>query len=386
MQNPRKSKKLSIGLLYDDTLDSNDGVAQYVKTLGAWLSSQGHDVTYLVGETKTPEWAGGRVVSLSKNIKVTFNGNRLSMPLVSSKQAIRRALAGAELDVLHVQVPYSPLMAARVINAAATNTAVVGTFHIFPSGWLSRWGGRVLALWLRRNFNKLDKLVSVSRAAAEFAQESFNLKSDVLPNTVNLANFHSDLKPEPNKIVFLGRLVERKGCLELIKAFKLLHAELPETNLVIGGDGPRRAELQKYVAENGLEGAVKFEGFVAEPAKSDFLAGAAIACFPSLYGESFGIVLIEAMAAGSGVVLGGDNPGYRSVLEGREELLVNPRDTQQLAARLKLLLADKKLAKSLHDWQTETVRQYDVNSVGRRLLGLYREAIAIKNKNEHNNR
>ena len=112
---PNSPKKLSIAFLYDDTLDSNDGVSQYVKTLGVWLSRQGHKVSYLTGQTKMAEWQGGQVFSLAKNIKVKFNANRLSIPLPAPKSKINSALSN-NFDVVHVQMPFSPFMAGRVIG------------------------------------------------------------------------------------------------------------------------------------------------------------------------------------------------------------------------------------------------------------------------------
>src|SRR5581483_4638170 len=108
MKKPAKS--LSIALLYDDTLDSSDGVAQFVKNLGAYYSHQGHKVTYLCGETSTVVWAGGKVYSLSKNLRIAWGGNRLSMSLIPNLKAIRRVLGKNHFDVVHVQMPYSPFM------------------------------------------------------------------------------------------------------------------------------------------------------------------------------------------------------------------------------------------------------------------------------------
>src|SRR4051812_32795340 len=128
---------MKIGFVFDDTLDSYDGVAQYVKTLGTWLSSQGHEVRYLVGQTKMIQWSGGKVYSLSKNQKVIFNGNRLSIPIAASSRKIKKVLAEENFDILHVQVPYSPFMAQKVIKSAGENTAIIGTFHVAPLGFLS---------------------------------------------------------------------------------------------------------------------------------------------------------------------------------------------------------------------------------------------------------
>ncbi|HVS79031.1 MAG TPA: glycosyltransferase family 4 protein [Candidatus Saccharimonadales bacterium] len=380
----RKPKKLSVGFLFDDTLDSNDGVAQYVKTLGAWLNGQGHKVSYMVGETQLKEWAGGRVYSLAKNQTVYFNGNKLSIPLPASRQRITELINSEKFDVLHVMMPHSPQLSQKIIKAAPSEMAVVGTFHIFPSGWLSVAGSRILRRWLRPSLRRIGAVVSVSSAAASFAQKAYGLKTAVIPNPVNISKYRSKSPNQENEIVFLGRLVKRKGAGQLIDAFALLKNSSPAARLTVAGDGPDRSKLEKKVARLGLSDSVRFLGFVDEKDKPALLAGAAIACFPSLYGEAFGIVLIEAMAAGSGVVLGGDNPGYRSVLGEQPETLVDPRDTVAFAARLHRLLSNKALAARLHTWQNQRVKQYDVDVVGRQILELYTQQIARRTKTSNN--
>jgi phosphatidylinositol alpha-mannosyltransferase len=381
-----KNRKLKVGLVFDDSLDKTDGVAQYVKTLGAWLSGQGHSVSYLVGETKMTRWQGGQVYSLANNASVKFNGNRLTMPVSSSKKHIKRVLDEHGFDVLHVMVPYSPLMASKIIKAAETSTAVVGTFHIFPSGGLSRVGSRLLAAWLRPTLGRFDEIVSVSQAAAGFAKSAFGIDSQVVPNPVNVDSFKTPSVEQSAQyqVVFLGRLVKRKGAEQLIKAFAELSKTLPQAQLSVAGDGPQRRQLEKLVSKLGLSERVRFLGFIPESQKPALLAGADVACFPSLYGESFGIVLIEAMAAGAATVLGGDNPGYRSVLGDRPELLVNPDDTAEFADRLNQLLTDKKLALEIHEWQTQTVKQYDIELVGARIEAMYQSQIAKRSKKRHN--
>ena len=382
----KRNRKLKVGLVFDDSLDKTDGVAQYVKTLGAWLSRQGHSVGYLVGETRASEWQGGKIYSLAKNTSVKFNGNRLTMPVSSSQSQINKVLTDESFDVLHVMVPYSPLMAARVIKSAGPATAVFGTFHIFPSGSLSRLGSKLLALWLRPTLGKFDEIVSVSSAAADFAESAYGVRSLILPNPVEVDKFKSPSQKTSTypSIVFLGRLVKRKGAEQLIKAFAVLSTNLPDARLTIAGGGPQREQLEKLVDSLGLSQKIKFLGFVPEEDKPKLLAGADVACFPSLYGESFGIVLLEAMAAGAGVVLGGDNPGYRSVLGDRPELLVNPEQTTEFAKHLELLLTDDQLRSKLHDWQTQAVKQYDINVVGPQIEAMYESQIAKRFKKSHN--
>jgi phosphatidylinositol alpha-mannosyltransferase len=128
-----KNQRLNVGLVFDDSLDSNDGVAQHVKTVGSWLAKTGHEVSYLVGETKISQWSGGKVYSLSKNVSVSFNGNQLSIPLPADKSKIRKVLEAEKFDVLHVMMPYSPFLAQRIIKLADSESAIVATFHILPS-------------------------------------------------------------------------------------------------------------------------------------------------------------------------------------------------------------------------------------------------------------
>src|SRR3989344_2521716 len=139
-------KSLSVGFLYDDSLDKPDGVSQYVRTVGAWLSGQGHEVTYLVGETILKQWGGAPVYSLSKNLTVKFNGNRVNTPLPASKKLISSVLDRHDFDIIHIQMPYSPFMAQKVINLLNPRIAIIGTFHIYPAGHLARVGSRVLKL------------------------------------------------------------------------------------------------------------------------------------------------------------------------------------------------------------------------------------------------
>lgn len=377
----RNSGKLSVAFCYDGSLDGQDGVAQYVKNLGGWLSSQGHHVFYMVGETRLTQWAGSPVYSLAKNQRVVFNGNSLSTPLPASRRKIRKILEKERPDILHIQVPYSPFMAGRVIAAASSEIAIVGTFHILPANTMARLGSKLLHLFCLRTLKRFSRVVSVSHPAATFARRSFGINSIVSSNVVELGRFsQAKVQPQPNHVVFLGRLVRRKGCEELLRAFALLSAKVPGARLSIAGDGPRRAKLEAIVKEKGLESSVKFLGFISEADKPDLLASAQIACFPATSGESFGIVLIEAMAAGAGVVVGGNNPGYASVLGENSEVLVDPGDSLAFAARLEKILTNQSLAGRLHKQQQEHVKQYDVAVVGNQLLKIYAEAIASRHQ------
>lgn len=378
------NRRIKVGFLYDDSLDGSEGVTQYVKTLGAWLETQGHIVSYFVGETKIKSWHNGKVYSLAKNLKVIFNGNRLSIPFPAKKSDIRKALQEANPDILHVQMPYSPFMSQKVLNMAK-DIPKVGTFHIYPANYVAILGSRLLRHTYLGGLKRIDKVVSVSSAAKSFASRNFHISSSVVPNMVDISKFENvNTKRNPDQVVFIGRLVKRKGCQQLIKAFVKVHETIPEARLIIGGDGPQRAALERLVSRIGLNAVVDFKGYIKEEQKPGLLAGAAVACFPSLYGESFGIVLIEAMAAGSGVVLAGNNPGYASVMGSINSVMFDPENSNDLSAKIIHFLKDKADAELVHKKQSELVKEFDVATVGAKIEKLYEQAIANNSQTRHN--
>jgi phosphatidylinositol alpha-mannosyltransferase len=369
---------MRIGFVLDDSLDKTDGVQQYVSTLAKWYVSQGHEVHFLVGETTTTEVAGGVVHSLSKNIKVRFNGNRLSIPLPGRTSQLRATVRALDLDVLHVQMPFSPFMAAKVINCAAPRTAVIATFHIAPYSRLVSIANYGLARLVRRAVKRCDKIISVSPAAAAFAKQGYGLNTDIVPNVVDVDRFRAAASGKPPKrIVFLGRLVPRKGCQILLHAIAQLHkaGQLEGWQVDIGGRGPLETQLRQYVQAEGLQKNVTFSGFISEADKPAFLASASLAVFPSSAGESFGIVLIEAMASQNPVVLAGDNPGYCSVMGGRPELLFAPLDSKELSDKLQVFMTDPLVGADARDWQQTEVAQYNVSVVAAKLLTIYDQAL-----------
>lgn len=371
-------KHLTIGFVLDDTLDSSDGVQQYILTLGQWLSKRGHSVHYLVGETKRSDI--DNIHSLAHNLKVRFNRNRLSLPLPARSRNIRDVLEATQFDVLHVQMPFSPFLAGKIIKQARPKTAIVGTFHILPfSGWFGGLSNRLLAAVERNNLNKFNIVCAVSDAAQEFLANSYGLKSVVIPNAVALSKFnkpHSISSHADINITFLGRLVARKGCIYLLRAVKALSEmdNLPNFKVTIAGDGPLRGELEKYVFDNKLTNRVNFLGYVSESVKARLLASSDISVFPSVSGESFGIVLVEAMASGRSVVLGGNNPGYRFVLNSNKDLLFDPLDNIDLVAKLARLLKDPSLRHDLAAWCKNRATEFEIDKIGPKIEALYLEA------------
>lgn len=373
---------MKIGFVLDDTLDSTDGVQQYVLTLGSWFSGKGHEVHYLTGHTSRNDIEN--IHSLSRNMNVTFNKNRMSTPLPADTFKIRQLVKRHEFDVLHVQMPHSPLLAGKVVAVAhSQGIPVIGTFHILPATRLSRLGARVLAKLQTANLKKFDQVLAVSGPAKDFAQTLYDREVAIVPNPVQADKFRSKTVREAKakkQIVFLGRLVERKGCLELLQAVKLLKTQrqIDDIEISICGDGPMKKQLEEYVKSHGLNRFVTFHGKVSETEKAAHLQSATIAVFPSTGGESFGIVLLEAMAAGSEVVLAGDNPGYRWVMDNNEQQLISVRDTEAFAAKLHHFLSSSAARKKAGSWQKKQLQQFTVEQVGGQLLAVYGSMINNK--------
>jgi phosphatidyl-myo-inositol alpha-mannosyltransferase len=372
--------KYKIAFVLDDSLDKTDGVQQYVLTVGQWLAEQGHTVHYLVGETSRTDVPN--IHSLGRNIKVRFNQNRMSIPLPVPMRRIRELLTREEYDIIHVQVPYSPWLGGRVVKAAGRLTGVVGTFHIAAHSRFVHAANVLLRLFVGGSLRRFDDFISVSSVAQQFAWETFRIESAVVPNTLRLEPFF-DAKPRKDlatttNIVFFGRLVERKGCQYFLRAVNKLRQikALPKgCKVVVCGTGPLEKPLKEYVRQQGLDNIVEFTGFVQEKDKPAYLAAADIAVYPSTGGESFGIVLLEGMAASRGVVLAGDNPGYASVMGERPEVLFDPTNEDQFVSKLQRYLDSKDLRRQSREWQQQYVQQFDVPNVVDEILVVYNEAL-----------
>ncbi|KFI79961.1 glycosyltransferase family 4 protein [Bifidobacterium pseudolongum] len=373
---------LTIGFVFDDTLDALDGVQQHIITIGTELARRGHDVHYLVGETHHSPVP--QTVSLARNVMVSFNGNRMRIPLPVRKREIRAALAHNNYDILHIQAPYSPLFGGRVLECAPQSTGVVATYHIAPIDRRARYGGRALGLVNAHSHRRVDEVIAVSQVAAQYAQFTSHTHGTIIANPVNVEKFataaHRATRDAAHPhIVFLGRLVPRKGAQLLLDALDYGERHgmfpMPGLHVTIAGDGPLMDDCVQRAAR--LRTPVQFVGTVDE-GKADLLASADVAVFPAIGGETFGIVLPETIASGAGVTLAGDNPGYRWTMRGDEDALfsVGPDHARVLAERIERALTDAPWARRLHAREEALLDRYNVQAVTDEVEQVYARAIA----------
>jgi phosphatidyl-myo-inositol alpha-mannosyltransferase len=371
-------KKLIIGLLIDDSLDDPKGVQNYVTSLGAELSKLGHEVHYICGDSSKSGL--DNLHSFGKIARVSFNGNIVGTPIPFSvkKSEINKMYLSHSFDIIHVMAPYSPSLAHKVIMAAPSSCRIVCTFHTLPLGKMQALATKLYKPTILNSLKKIRSFVSVSAPAASYLKAIWGIESIVIPNMVDLASItnmteisKTTTTANRKSIVFVGRLEHRKGPEYLVRAFAMmLDSSLDQdVELTIVGKGLLESNLKKLCIDLGVANKVIFAGYVTAEEKYRLLSNANVAVFPSLSGESFGIVLIEAMASGSRVVLAGDNPGYASVM--RAEQLIAPKRVEDFSNTLARSLNDARYIEDCISWQKSSIGQYDTKLVVERVLGEY---------------
>lgn len=387
---------VKIGFVFDDTLDAPDGVQQHITMLGREYARRGHEVHYLVGETheaqRDPAFAFAQIHSMARNVKVKFNSNRMRIPLPASRRAMRELLQRERFDVLHVQAPYSPFMAGRLLAQArriTPLTQIFATYHIAVDSGVAMAGGMVLGRVINARTERLipaGHSVAVSRVAAEYARRTAGVETRVVPNPVDVARMKAGAcgaVPRRHHVVFLGRFVERKGVGVLLDALDwgVRRGVFPaDLSVAMAGKGPLLEQCRERAAHIGVP--IEFLGEIAEDAKSAFLASGQVAVFPATGAESFGIVLLEAIASGAGVVLAGDNPGYRSTMMDNDDVLVDVTGAdraEHLARAIARACTDDEWAQRVHRWQHDTLLPaYDVTTVADALLAMYEDSLVAR--------
>lgn len=355
------------------------GVTEHVDATARILRERGHDVTIVTSRFAGAEVPERGVVRIGRNVVVPYNGaeNNVTLGFTLSRRLDETLRRGA-FDLVHVHCPLSPTLPLLAVRAA--RQPVVGTFHT-ASSWDLPF--RLLRRPLRGVYDRMARVIAVSDAARDDVTRHFPGPVEVIPNGVDLGRFRPGLKPLPRfddgipNVLFVGRFDPRKGLPELLRAAELLTNEGTRFRLILVGDGRLRARLER-MARGPLRGRVEFEGRVEHGRLPRYYATADVFCSPATAGESFGLVLLEAMATGTAVVATG-LPGYRCVVtDERDALLVPPHDVEALAGALRRLLDDAALRRRIGAAGAETARRYGWDGVVDRLLDVFHDVAGIR--------
>lgn len=360
---------LRIGMVSPYSLTIPGGVQQQVLALARALREKGHEVRVL-GPCDGPP-PDPFVTPLGNSLPTAVNGSVAPLaPDASAALRTIRALNDEAFDVLHVHEPLvpGPAMTSLLVKMAP----VVATFHSAGESAAYRTFSRQLK-WIA---SRIDIRVGVSKDAVELAQRYIGGEYEVLFNGIELGMFESVVPQQREKVIFfLGRHEPRKGLSVLIDAMKLLPQDV---TLWIGSDGPETESLQQQTQDDSR---IHWLGRISEEDKLDRLSRASVFCAPSLRGESFGIVLIEAMAAGVPVV-STNIDGYRNVAtDGTNAILVEPGNAQLLASSLARVLTDSRFSEQLAANGLIRARQFSMDSLADHYLELYQRALHLEATN-----
>ena len=360
---------LRIGIVSPYSLTIPGGVQQQVLGLARSLRAKGHEVRVL-GPCDGPP-PDAFVTPLGNSLPTAVNGSIAPLaPDASAALRTIRALNDEAFDVVHVHEPLvpGPSLTALLVKMAP----VVATFHSAGESAAYRTFSRQLK-WVA---SRIDIRVAVSKDAVELAQRYIGGDYEVLFNGIELGDYSTpSTSPRENAIFFIGRHEERKGLSNLLEALAKLP---PDVRLWIASDGPQTAELKTRFASDTR---IDWLGRISDAEKISRMGRASVFCAPSLHGESFGVVLLEAMAAGTPVVAS-NLDGYRNVATDDETaLLVETGNVASLASALARVLVDSRLSARLTANGREHAQRFSMNALADRYIEMYERALHMEATN-----
>ena len=351
------------------SFDVPGGVQAHVLQLAEVMRSYGHHVGVLAPFSpgaKLPDY----VVSGGKAVPIPYNGSIARLRFgPATHRLVKKWLSDGEFDVLHLHEPNAPSLSMLALMIA--EGPIVATFHTSTTKSLTL---SVFQGFLRPWHEKIVGRIAVSDLARRWQMEALGSDAVEIPNGVDVESFASaprlDGYPKPGKtVLFLGRFDEpRKGMTVLLGALPGLVEVFPEVEVLVVG----RGDEEELTADAGdLSGHLRFLGLVDDAEKASALRSVDVYCAPNTGGESFGIVLVEAMAAGTAVVAS-DLDAFRRVLEdGSAGRLVPVDDSAALASALIEILSDHPMRERYAEAAAKAVRRYDWSVVAKEILRVY---------------
>jgi phosphatidylinositol alpha-mannosyltransferase len=371
---------MKIGLVCPYDFFRHGAVQKLIIQLDAELTARGHDVRIVTPRPRNYDGPQpprtifvGRSAKWNTPIKTT-----LEVGMSFETSGLEEMLENENFDVIHVHEPEVPILGAQI--AARASCPIIATFHAtFPETTMGRTIELFRIPYSRSIFRNIAAMTAVSDSAARFVKDWSGQEVKIIPNYIDL-HFYGQAKKtirDKDTILYIGRLEKRKGVKYLLKSFKELAERDDKVKLIIAGDGSEREKLEEWVQDYEVP-RVTFLGAITEEQKIELLGNASVFCSPAIYGESFGVVLLEAMAAGVPTVAG-DNPGYACVMKDRGLLsLVNPKDTADFSRRLELFLRDESIRSTWLEWANEYVEQFDSKKVIDQYELVYKEVMHHK--------
>lgn len=382
---------MRVGLISFHSFSRPGGVKRHVLGLQKEFKRRGIYSKIIVPRRKIKEFYGKDVILLGTSFPIRFSGSQSDFDINFNPLAIERVLNREKFDVLHFHNFGFP-SALQILTSPSSSSALnILTFHANIKGSRFLRGFPFFLNMLEKIIQwKIDGIIGVAPLNIRIFKNYKGPKA-VIPNGIDLEEFN----PKGSKIkkfldgkiniLFLGRIEKRKGLIYLLKAYQMLEKRLKRNwvlsnlRLIVAGSGPLRDNLEEWAKKNKLENVI-FEGEVKEKKVPRYYRSCDIFVSPAIFGESFGIVLVEAMASGVPVVAFA-NEGYKEVLKSPgKKFLVKSKDYKTLSRKIESLIKDKKLREKMGRWGIKEARKYSWQKIADQILDFYELAKQRKKK------
>ena len=371
------NRKLRIGIVCPYSWDVPGGVQNHIRDLAEFLINNGHHVEVLAPATESedlPEY----VVSAGRAVSIPYNGAVARVLFgIGANSRVRSWINDGDFDLLHLHEPAIPSLS--LLACWAGEGAMIGTFHA-----AAKYQKAIVAIGpiLEPVIEKLSARIAVSESARLTLTAHLETDAIVIPNGIyadNYRNGSARAEWQGNTIGFLGRFEEdRKGLPVLLDALPIISRFIPDIRVLIAGPGDSEEVLEKVDPQ--LRDRVEFLGKISEEDKADFLASVSLYIAPNTGGESFGIILAEAMAGGAAVVAS-DIPAFADVLgNGQYGALFESENSEYLAKVVIDLLRDDAKRKLLAEAGAAHAQRFDWSQVGEEIFEVYELAMVSGRK------
>lgn len=372
---------MKIGVVTQSYYPMLGGVTEHVWHLATELQRRGHTVTVITGTARQADDRGLRVLRRGIQIPLTMNGANQHVTVGWRLGRFLRRLEERErFDIIHIQAPVDPGL--PLIAARSMRTTKVGTHHGFRDRHVA--GDFVFRLfrWVfDEAVGNIQRHIAVSPSAAQVVHRYYpDVPIKIIPNGVDTSRFSPEVQPFPKyrdgvfTVLFVGRMDPRKGAKYLFAALPFLEKRLDRYRLLVVGSGWMRQYYHAHIPVT-LQHRVEFAGFASPDELPRYYRSADLYCSPATGNESFGIVLLEAMASGLPIVAS-DIPGYRHVMtDSQEGLFCRPRDPQSLAEKIIQLANNPGLRREMGRNGRATARRYDWKRIADEVEAVYKELV-----------
>lgn len=376
-KNPQDVK---IGLVSYHSFLRPGGVKAHVLALHREFKKRGVISKIIVPRRERSENYGKDVILFGTSFPIPFNGTQSDFSISLPPGTIERLLKKEKFDILHFH-NFGPLTYQILEKSSALNILTFHSNYDFKKSKLFKIFPIIPYLFKKIIREKIGGVIGIAPFNLDFFRDC-EIPKAVIPNGIDLEKFNPKvpkLKKFSDKkvtLLFIGRIEERKGLIYLLKTYQILKKKFPNIKLIVAGEGELKPECQEFIKKQKLRDVI-FEGEFPSEKIPSYYRTADIFAAPSIFGESFGIVLLEAMASGCPVVAFA-NQGYKRVLKGKgAEFLVKPRDYRGLAQKIEILIKNEAKRKEMREWGLKEAEKYSWDKIADRVLDFYNQCYSI---------